>query len=70
MKTEKPLPEIIERLYRVNALISLRFVTGLQRPRQKDMEELNAALGAIIKELREANEEITITMQELREATQ
>lgn len=42
-----------EKLYEVNAKISLKFIALKQKPTLKDMEQLNCMLGQIIKEIRE-----------------
>ena len=47
------MEKIINKLYGVNADISLFFVTGLRKPTKLDMVHINKRLGEIIKELRE-----------------
>jgi hypothetical protein len=41
-----------DKLYEVNANISLKFIALKQEPTLKDMEQLNCILGQIIKEIR------------------
>jgi len=50
---EKPLKEIIDRLYKLNADISLVFIGLKKIPKTEDMERINKTLGEIIKDLRE-----------------
>ena len=52
----KKIEELTERLYGINADISLYFVTGLEKPTKQDMVLINRRLGKIIKELREEND--------------
>jgi hypothetical protein len=46
-----------DKLYEVNANISLEFIALKQKPTLKDMEQLNCILGQIIKEIRILEEE-------------
>ena len=49
------LKEIIDRLYNLNADISIYFI-GLKRiPKTEDMERINQMLGEIIKDLKEVS---------------
>ena len=49
----KEIESTTEKLYNLNAYISGRFVSGITKPTQIDIDAINHKLGEIIKELRE-----------------
>ena len=53
-----------EKLYQINANISLKFIAMKQKPTLKDMEQLNCMLAQIIKEIRVMEERLNEVMFE------
>jgi hypothetical protein len=51
------IDKIDEKLYNINRTISAMFVTGIRKPTQKDMMNINEALAQIIKDVRVLKQE-------------
>jgi len=49
----KTIKEITERIYSLNAQISLKWIGMRQQPTELEISDLNKILGSIIKDLRE-----------------
>jgi len=55
---KEKLKLIDDRLYKINAYISGRWITKIQKPTYKELEMINKELGEIIKLVREVEEKI------------
>lgn len=53
LEENREIEKIANKLYKLNAGISLFFVTGAVKPDKQFMESINVTIGNIIKELRE-----------------
>ena len=47
------IDKIDEKLYNINRTISAMFVTGIRKPTQQDMMNINEALAQVIKDVRD-----------------
>ena len=52
----KTIKEIAERIYSLNAQISLKWIGMRQQPKEPEISDLNKILGEVIKNLREIDE--------------
>ena len=52
----KTIKEIAERIYSLNAQISLKWIGMRQQPKELEISDLNKILGEVIKDLREIDE--------------